>query len=120
LEHTHAAQSYPEVRPAISRGTAIADSRAFAATAAPVWWSRVLSAGYLGRATDELAGHFGGAIGGLLNATFGNITELIIGALALRAGFTDLVKASLSRCSPCTPFSSLASTFFHEADTSRA
>jgi len=53
-------------------------------------------AGYLGRATDELAGHFGGAIGGLLNATFGNITELIIGALALRAGFTDLVKASLT------------------------
>ncbi len=53
-------------------------------------------AGYIGRATDELAGHFGGAIGGLLNATFGNIAELIIGVLALRAGFTDLVKASLT------------------------
>src|SRR4029434_8759351 len=53
-------------------------------------------AGYIGRATDELAAHLGGAIGGLLNATFGNIAELIIGALALRAGFTDLVKASLT------------------------
>jgi Ca2+:H+ antiporter len=39
---------------------------------------------------------FDGAIGGLLNATFGNIAEVIIGALALRAGFTDLVKASLT------------------------
>ena len=53
-------------------------------------------AGYIGRATDELAAHLGGAIGGLLNATFGNIAELIIGALALRQGFPDLVKASLT------------------------
>ena len=53
-------------------------------------------AGYIGQATDELAEHFGGAIGGLLNATFGNIAEVIIGALALRAGFPDLVKASLT------------------------
>ena len=43
-------------------------------------------AGYIGQATDELAEHFGGAIGGLLNATFGNIAEIIIGTLALRAG----------------------------------
>jgi Ca2+:H+ antiporter len=53
-------------------------------------------AGLIGRATDNLAAHFGGAIGGLLNATFGNIAELIIGAFALRAGFIDLVKASLT------------------------
>jgi Ca2+:H+ antiporter len=53
-------------------------------------------AGFIGRATDNLAAHFGGAIGGLLNATFGNIAELIIGAFALRAGFVDLVKASLT------------------------
>jgi Ca2+:H+ antiporter len=38
----------------------------------------------------------GGGIGGLLNATFGNATELIIGALALREGLPDLVKASLT------------------------
>lgn len=53
-------------------------------------------AGLIGRATDNLAAHFGGTIGGLLNATFGNIAELIIGAFALRAGLVDLVKASLT------------------------
>jgi Ca2+:H+ antiporter len=53
-------------------------------------------AAYMGRATETLADHLGGGIGGLLNATFGNAAELIIGALALRAGLTDLVKASLT------------------------
>jgi len=53
-------------------------------------------AAYIGRATDDLARHFGGGIGGLLNATFGNAAELIIGAIALRRGLTDLVKASLT------------------------
>jgi Ca2+/Na+ antiporter len=53
-------------------------------------------AAYIGRATDSLAKRFGGGIGGLLNATFGNAAELIIGVLALRRGFTDLVKASLT------------------------
>jgi Ca2+/H+ antiporter len=53
-------------------------------------------AAYMGRATEALADHLGGGIGGLLNATFGNAAELIIGALALRAGLTDLVKASLT------------------------
>lgn len=53
-------------------------------------------AAYIGRATDDLASRLGGGIGGLLNATFGNAAELIIGALALRRGLTDLVKASLT------------------------
>jgi Ca2+:H+ antiporter len=53
-------------------------------------------AAYIGRATDDLARHFGGGIGGLLNATFGNAAELIIGAIALSRGLTDLVKASLT------------------------
>ena len=53
-------------------------------------------AAYIGRATDTLAQRFGGGIGGLLNATFGNAAELIIGVIALRRGFTDLVKASLT------------------------
>jgi Ca2+:H+ antiporter len=53
-------------------------------------------AAYIGRATDVLARQLGGGIGGLLNATFGNAAELIIGALALRRGMTDLVKASLT------------------------
>jgi Ca2+:H+ antiporter len=50
----------------------------------------------IGRATDVLADRLGGGIGGLLNATFGNAAELIIGALALREGLIDLVKASLT------------------------
>src|SRR5690349_1466837 len=53
-------------------------------------------AAVIGRATEALAGRLGGGIGGLLNATFGNAAELIIGVLALRRGFTDLVKASLT------------------------
>jgi Ca2+:H+ antiporter len=53
-------------------------------------------AAYIGHATDELSERLGGGIGGLLNATFGNAAELIIGVLALREGLTDLVKASLT------------------------
>src|SRR6476620_5765531 len=41
-------------------------------------------AAFIGRATEELSEQLGGSIGGLLNATFGNAAELIIGALALR------------------------------------
>lgn len=52
-------------------------------------------AGWLGTATEELAGHFGSSVGGLLNATFGNATELIIAFFALRAGQSDVVKATI-------------------------
>lgn len=50
---------------------------------------------YIGEATEELAERLGSAAGGLLNATFGNATELIIAIIALQAGRADLVKASL-------------------------
>lgn len=53
-------------------------------------------AGLMGRATEQLAEHLGGGIGGLLNATFGNAAELIIAIIALRAGLVDLVKASIT------------------------
>jgi Ca2+:H+ antiporter len=53
-------------------------------------------AGLIGQATEALAARLGGGIGGLLNATFGNAAELIIGTLALRAGLMDLVKASIT------------------------
>jgi Ca2+:H+ antiporter len=53
-------------------------------------------AAFIGRATEDLAQRLGGGLGGLLNATFGNAAELIIGAVALRRGLTDLVKASLT------------------------
>ncbi|HEX8850876.1 MAG TPA: calcium/proton exchanger [Gemmatimonadaceae bacterium] len=52
--------------------------------------------GLLGNATEELAGHTGPTIGGLLNATLGNLAELIIAIFALRAGLIDLVKASIT------------------------
>ncbi len=53
-------------------------------------------AGYLGEATEEIAAYTGPKMGGFLNATFGNATELIIAFLALRAGLFDVVKASLA------------------------
>ena len=53
-------------------------------------------AGYIGAATEQLAARLGGGIGGLLNATFGNAAELIIGALALHKGLPGLVKASIT------------------------
>lgn len=53
-------------------------------------------AGLMGRATEQLAERLGEGVGGLLNATFGNAAELIIAIMALRAGFHDLVKASIT------------------------
>ena len=52
--------------------------------------------GYLGKATEEIAAYTGPTLGGLLNATLGNLAELIIAILALRAGLVDLVKASIT------------------------
>ena len=52
-------------------------------------------AGWLGRATEQLAERSGEGVGGLLNATFGNATELIIALSALRAGLHDVVQASI-------------------------
>lgn len=53
-------------------------------------------AGYMGEATEHLAARTGPALGGLLNATFGNAAELIIAIVALQAGLVDLVKASIT------------------------
>ncbi len=53
-------------------------------------------AALMGRATEELAERLGEGVGGLLNATFGNAAELIIAIIALRAGYVDLVKASIT------------------------
>ena len=51
---------------------------------------------FLGLATEEIGKHTGPGIGGLLNATFGNATELIIALFALAGGLYDVVKASLT------------------------
>ncbi|HWA16874.1 MAG TPA: calcium/proton exchanger [Gemmatimonadales bacterium] len=52
-------------------------------------------AGFMGEATEHLAAKTGPALGGFLNATFGNAAELIIAVVALRAGYIELVKASI-------------------------
>jgi Ca2+:H+ antiporter len=52
-------------------------------------------AGLIGRATDQLAICIGPRLGGLLNATFGNLTELIVSVLLIVAGDFEVVKASL-------------------------
>lgn len=53
-------------------------------------------AALLSRATESVAAKTGDAVGGLLNATLGNLTELVIALAALRAGEYTLVKASLA------------------------
>ncbi len=69
---------------------------------APPIWMFVISclaivplAGLMGKATEELAKYQGASIGGLLNATFGNATELIICIVALQKNQLAIVKASL-------------------------
>jgi Ca2+:H+ antiporter len=51
---------------------------------------------YIGESTEELSSRTSPAVGGLLNATFGNATELIIGIFALKAGLIEVVKASIA------------------------
>lgn len=72
-------------------------------THAPALWTFLASglaiiplAGWMGKATESLAERLGAGIGGLLNATFGNAAEMIIAFQGLRAGLTEVVKASLT------------------------
>ena len=53
-------------------------------------------ASLLSHATESVAAKTGDAVGGLLNATLGNLTELVIALAALRAGQYMLVKASVA------------------------
>ncbi|MDJ1178119.1 calcium/proton exchanger [Roseofilum sp. BLCC_M91] len=53
-------------------------------------------AAWMGIATEEIAVVLGPNLGGLMNATFGNATELIIGLVALNAGLVSVVKASIT------------------------
>jgi Ca2+:H+ antiporter len=53
-------------------------------------------AGLIGRSTEQLALHVGPRLGGLLNATFGNVTELIISIFLILDGEIEVVKASLT------------------------
>lgn len=58
--------------------------------------SLVPAAGLIGAATEQLARRSGPALGGFLNATFGNAAELIIAIMALRAQHVEVVKASIT------------------------
>jgi Ca2+:H+ antiporter len=53
-------------------------------------------AGVISETTEVLAERLGSTLGGLLNATFGNAAELIIGLFALSAGLQDVVRASIA------------------------
>jgi Ca2+:H+ antiporter len=53
-------------------------------------------AALIANSTEAIATVIGSAWGGLLNATFGNATEMIISIVALRAGLVEVVKASLT------------------------
>ncbi len=53
-------------------------------------------AGLMGEATEEISFYTGPKLGGFLNATFGNATELIISFFALKSGLFDVVKASIA------------------------
>jgi len=53
-------------------------------------------AALLSHATESVAAKTGDSVGGLLNATLGNLTELVIALAALKAGEYMLVKASIA------------------------
>jgi Ca2+:H+ antiporter len=52
-------------------------------------------AAFIGTATEELADRVGGRIGGLLNATFGNAPDILVGVFGVQKGLIALVKATL-------------------------
>ena len=52
-------------------------------------------AGFIGTATEELADRVGARTGGLLNATFGNAPDFLIGFFGIQRGLIPLVKATL-------------------------
>lgn len=51
---------------------------------------------FIGESTEVLSAYTGPALGGFLNATFGNATELIISIFAIQAGLIEVVKASIT------------------------
>lgn len=52
-------------------------------------------AAVIGKSTEELAYRLGSTTGGLLNVTFGNVPELVIGVLAIRQGLLALTQATI-------------------------
>src|ERR1700760_1506660 len=83
-------------------------------------------AALLSHATEAVAEKTGDAVGGLLNATLGNLTELIIAITALHAGEYMLVKASIAGAIVTNSLFMLGACFllgglkYHEQDYNRA
>ena len=69
-------------------------------------------AALLSHATESVAAKTGDAAGGLLNATLGNLTELVIALTALRAGQYLLVKASVAGAIVTNTLFMLGAAFF--------
>src|SRR5215469_9229781 len=69
-------------------------------------------AGLLSVATEAVAAKTGDTVGGLLNATLGNLTELVIAIAALRSGQYMLVKASVSGAIVTNTLFMLGTSFF--------
>jgi Ca2+:H+ antiporter len=69
-------------------------------------------AALLSHATESVAAKTGDAIGGLLNATLGNLTELMIALTALSAGEYGLVKASIAGVIVANTLFMLGASFF--------
>src|SRR5260370_15631038 len=78
---------------------------AFAVSYVPAWrnelllfWFAVLglivTSAWIGTATEQLAGRIGPTWGGMMNAGFGNLPELIFGLIAIRNGLGPLAKAA--------------------------
>ena len=80
----------------------------------------------LSHATESVAAKTGDAVGGLLNATLGNLTELIIALAALRLGQYTLVKASVAGAIVANTLFMLGASFllgglkYHVQDYSRS
>jgi Ca2+:H+ antiporter len=74
----------------------------FGTGAAPLWifataiLAIVPLADWIRRATDQLARLAGPAVGGLLNVTFGNVSELILAVFILRSGQAEVVKGQIT------------------------
>src|SRR5215469_2299391 len=66
----------------------------------------------LSHATESVAAETGDTVGGLLNATLGNLTELVIAAAALRAGEYALVKGSIAGAIVTNTLFMLGASFF--------
>ena len=66
----------------------------------------------LSHATESVAAKTGDAVGGLLNATLGNLTELVIALAALRSGQFTLVKASIGGAIVTNTLFMMGASFF--------